>query len=401
MTATVINTVTFGEVLVIPHQPSSPINESLEWLNDEFKARSGRESFLQVRTAPRQFLTHRFDSKDNAQQISSIVHHHLKELVAVPIWQDRQRCSVVAGDQFISVVNTEGLSFYEDSLAILWKSEDDWELVEVVNVTIGWGEFYGWGYGGTKILVLNAPVSNTWSNVWLMPVRTARIIPEAQRTTTGVGGVVKLILNLRVEDNYPYTDPFTYDFYEDEIICPFVPESVGIPGVTDAHNTKVDEVDSLVGIVSSSYPWNRSQRSRSMRLTGQGYSEWRYIRSFLYRCGGKLGSFWMPSYEHDFTLVSTGVISDTFLVKNEGYKFDEKEYIVAITDDAMIPRKILQRTVVGDNLELVVDIPIDAAADDISILCFFDLMRLRDDRVEIEWSAGDLFAMNLAVTEVM
>jgi hypothetical protein len=76
-------------------------------------------------------------------------------------------------------------------------------------------------------------------------------------------------------------------------------------------------VDGELGIFTQFTNWINPKLLRNMRNLIKSRQELREFKNWLFRCRGRLNAFWLPTYERNFNLVSTGIVTNWIDVKSE------------------------------------------------------------------------------------
>lgn len=385
-----VTTTLYGAVQLLPLAASAPLNEQLAWKTDVMISFNGTEERLQVRNSPRR----RFDMVFPATQAEyqrgfNILYGERASLWAVPQWTEAQRIANVSGGAGSIVCNTTYYDFRTASLALLWSSPSDWEIVEVATVTPG----------SPGSLTLDGTTSGAFTTPWLLPVRIGHIVGTPTRITNSYNGDYKVAFEL--EDNISLvpstpTQYLTDDIYYDEGL--FAGSSF-----SDKITKRVDTVDEQLGIVAYRSPWTYSRVSRPFRWQLSTPQEVFEFREFLHRRAGRWRQFWMPSFDNDMRVVDTGAVTTVLTVETDDYEAhaaDRTHIAVESPAGTWQPREITSTAPSGGNLELTLDSAINVDAGDIVRVSYLGLKRLEPDRVDIHWNGGGVADVEVRMLEI-
>jgi hypothetical protein len=166
---------------------------------------------------------------------------------------------------------------------------------------------------------------------------------------------------------------------------------------------RVDIVDYSLGPVVRRSPWLNSRYGTPYRSLLNGASEVRSYKNFLYRRSGKYRSFWMPSFENNFRLVSTGNINSTIVVESDSLNDWSLRTNIAIQtiDGNWYPRVISNPVqVVGNRLQLTLSSPLNVNASNIARISFLGLYRFDADKIELRWIGNGIVETEVSILEI-
>ncbi len=372
--------------MVLPYAGGIPLTETLSWLTDIISGRSGTEQAIKTRVSPRQSfdMTIPIPASDAAKAFN-LIYGRLAADWAVPVWHEVQTVgSITAGATSIPAAVATA-SFRDESLAIIWSSPDSFELVEVQSVGVG------------ELILLN-PLQSSFAAAKLAPVRVGRLVPMARRLVDQ--NHTELQLHFEADDNAEIEADVAdqldgYDLYFE---CPVD------QALTDEITTLTDIVDLDLGPVSAFTPWTHNRKSRQLRSLLRNAAEvWEY-RQWLHRRAGRYRPFWMPSFEPDFELVSTGALGATISVRDKGfsdYASARNHIAVELTDGSFLVRTIDSFTTPMEGFaDLALNSSLAVNASQVSQICYLGLMRLDTDRVEMTWQSDGIAVSAVMAVEI-
>lgn len=283
----------------LPPNWTEPVTETLAWLTDVQTTLAGAVVRTPLRDAPRRSWEFSvLAGRTERRSMENLLYDWSARMWALPVFVDTTwlRRPVPAGAMSI-VLDTTGLDFATGGLAMLWRSERRFELVEVANIA-------GEGLG------LRAPTQVAWPvGTRLVPCRTARlsVAPELRRHTDRLVDTrlqfeatepcdwspIAPIARYRglpvLEDRPDWSDPPTASFARRATV---------LDG--DVGRTAVDDVSGLAW-ATQSHAWRlfgRSERSRH--------------RSVLYWLQGRAEALWLPTWTDDVEVIE--LIGETALL---------------------------------------------------------------------------------------
>lgn len=381
-----ITTSLFGELAFLPYQAEAPVKETLEFLTDLLTSFNGSEQRFSMRTKPRQSFEYTIPLQ--AWQTAAAFNTEYAAIAkrwAVPIWTEAQFIGDVAAHATEINCNTSLYDLRASSLALLYSSPDVWQIVEISTTT------------STKINVANDLSGIT--GAWLLPVRLGWIVGSVDKPTNGHNG--KSYVTFEIDDNLEITPAAPTQHLSNDIYYD-VPLR-GEDNVSKFVQRRVDIVDYSLGPVVRRSPWLNSRYGTPYRSLLNGASEVRSYKNFLYRRSGKYRSFWMPSFENNFRLVSTGNINSTIVVESDSLNDWSLRTNIAIqaTDGNWYPRVVSNPVqVVGNRLQLTLSSPLNVNASNIARISFLGLYRFDADKIELRWIGNGIVETEVSILEI-
>lgn len=146
--------------------------------------------------------------------------------------------------------------------------------------------------------------------------------------------------------------------------------------------------DSIIGIQEFYTNWIKPQLHRNILAIIKSPLEMYNWLLFLYRRQGKYRPFWLPTFENNLIVKSTGTITSAIQVQADSFITDNvlRNYIAIETDTGWTPVAISNPTVIDSttiqlNLTPIVSIP----AANIKRISYLGLCRLNDDMAYINF----------------
>jgi hypothetical protein len=349
----------YGTIYVWTRRPRIPFNEAYEWYNYVQDSYNGRNQVTRFRNAPRHYMEIESPIPQvDINNVYALLHAYKSEKWGMPSWADYQTISIASG-------STSLPGGYTVDERIPYVLVQDQYKAEVL--------FFNEG-------VFDA-LENDYVNALLMPLRIGRIITSADTYNNTISGNASFAFQSSVNVDYDIDEPTQYDghdVYTDT--CSLFTSPLGI---RDTIITRMDSVDGITGLVNYNSPWLCSRRERDYRVYNDTQAEYKAFKDFLYRRGGRYRPFWLPTWNGDLTLESTGALTTSIVVSESGFSFCRSDIAVRKTNGDWLFRKVTEAIQDSDNIVLTLDTSLGINAEDIERISYLGLHRLGTDRVEI------------------
>ncbi len=381
--------VTGSRVLVLPYLFQAGLVETLSWNTKVMTSNNGYEQRMKLRNAPRQEYT--FDiaiQRGQIAQLDSLLYGWRGNFFGLPISSECRGSTVPTATNSPNIdVNTEFGDFRVGGLAMLYNSPTDIELVTILSMT-------------TNQIVTSTNITKVYATGTLViPVQTARLLANPIRSTTG--DTQRLTARFQVANNILLTTTPSPDQYKGLDV--YLEEPLTIDAfATDTYNTRVDLVDFSTGALEVFTPWLKTKTQRVFGLQFNSLEEvWNY-RLWLHRRGGKLRPFWMPTFEANFTLVTTGSLNVQLEVLDEEQLglTTERNDIAILTTSGWLFREISSIEQFGNNLLVTITLSLGIDASTVDIISFMGKKRLTSDNLEISWDGNNTSKASVPITEI-
>jgi hypothetical protein len=369
-------------VKVFAWPPLLPVTESLEWLTDIIRARDGSEQRICLRPAPRQGFRFGLYLKNEAEQskFDVILWRHQKRTWGLPVWPEwtLHASTISIGATTISF-DTTTADYRAGGLAIIWQSEESYEIVKIDSVAAG-------------SLTLESGVAATWTgDKHIMPLRIAYLRAQVSRPSAP-DGYAKATLDFTVRDNVRLTGYANADPYNGSEVLPATIVDEGDQEIeSDGDASFVDYGFGEFEIFSDS-EFNIVVQSHIFRKEGRAEC-WNF-RKFWHSVFGRRNIVWIPTYKADITqLNQIGPGATSFNVANVGLALNmgtnemRKHIAFIFPDGTALYREIMGITEVDADTETItidsaLGVTVNPGDCEISWL---DRCRLTDDKVEWAW----------------
>jgi hypothetical protein len=375
--------------------------DRMDFLTEVLTGWNSKEQRIQLRKFPRQVMAFRVFITERlaAQFFRALMWNWQAKVFGVPFWPDAQHLTtpVTTGDTSI-IVDTTRRRFVVGSLAMLVRGPNQSEVQTIAEV-----------HGDHLVLV--SPLQSDWA----ADGRTVIVPAMAARMTVGK----------EVQVTYP-----TSELNEAELEFTSATTATRAIGVTPTQynghdvlelepNVVTDPQDSMARNVFQLDPLNGDikvfDRSgvpivthSSVEVLLEGRAEIDAFLDFRELRKGKAKPFWIPTWQHDFTLENT--ITDVaagMVIKWIGYTrfmFDNlaRRYVAFLfSDGTRIYRKIIGATDGGATESITLDSALGRAVAPgdcvISFLCF---VRASNDGIQLEWDTTGVAGAVLQVVEL-
>jgi hypothetical protein len=365
-------------------RPQANIVETLEWKTSILKSHNGTEQRIKIRKSPRQYFKLKLilnNDKINTQ-FDSVIHAWQKENWLIPIWTEfvRHTEDINAHDFEINV-DTTFADFRDSNKAMIWQSQDNWEVVSVTTKT------------NDKLNLDYSVLSNYSGEKFIIPVRTAYVTSYSRKEKQNSPiSIVELVFS--VYDNINIIDYEIENSYDSF-------DLLTIPAFMNNTHEEISDGDILLmdfktGIfkVDSNTDFNIVTQNHIF-FNDSKQSCWKF-RQFLHYLCGRQKSVLIPTFRDDIIQANSIEFDDSFveienikLAENMGFNKLRKYIGFYFNNGNLIIRKIENIEELNDEKEKITfnyilgnDAPIEVG--DCKI-CFVDKCRLSSDRVEIKW----------------
>ena len=286
--------------------------------------------------------------------------------------------ATITAEETVINVDTTNADFRDDSLAVIWQSPTQAEIVETDTVA-------------ADSLTLSSAVQNTFSGRKLiMPCRTAQITSPVTRQihTTGPAS---FDIFFEVMDNVlltGYSAPVSYRG------LPILTD--GIP--VDPTQRKSSDADLIIADAETGVVQYFSDSEFNINLQAHLFYNdtkaacWQF-RLFLHSLYGSQGTVYIPTSKNDLTLSEGFGAEDTDfnivnigLADNMGVNTLRTDLAFIFPDGTQLYREIKGIEEVGSEETVTIDSKLDVAVEPGDcVICFIDKVRLASDRSELTW----------------
>lgn len=374
-----------GELAILPFPAEAPVRETLAFLTDVMITHNGSEDRIPLRKFARQSFQYSMPIPPaQTAEAFNTLYSEIRSDWAVPLWNEMQRVTVARPAFFIEC-ETELYDIREGGLVLLFADCGHWQVLDVASVTAE-------GIGVTT------PVTD-FNRCWLLPVRIGLIEGSVGRTVDGynVRADVKFVCR-----DLPFTPPKVSpqqyegrDLYTD----PWLLDGVASSRKLEA---KQNILDLDLGPVALRAPWLHTRHTSPLRSVLDGAAEVYAYREWLFRRAGRYREFWMPTFERNMRVTSTGTIGSVLTIKSDSYlQHKQRERVAIHTDEGWLIRRVesaLQPS--EDVIQLTLNSPLNVAAGAIKSISYLGLNRLNADKIELNWIGNSVVETAVEVLEI-
>jgi len=369
---------------IFPFPPLLGMKEFLNTFTDILKAKDGSEQRICFGPVPRQVFRYRvFLNSDVTQaRLEAMLFGWQKLYWAIPMWQEKtvHTTTISAGASAITF-NTAYADYRADTLAIIWKSQTEYETVLISTVNAG-------------SLGLSENVVSTYTgNKVIMPCRLAQLVNP--------------INTLQVEKEQSFRDVY-FEVVDNTLLETHSAvatyggvEVIEIPGLLDEGEERIISGDlSLQDYFTGKFKYfsdsNYNIITRQYTRQFETKEECWNFRLWLHSLYGRQNAIWIPTFRNDLQLASTieaadveVQVSDIDLTANMGLNDLRTHLTFILTDGTMYHREILGISQNSGGYDVVT---IDSALGEEVASCdisFLDKCRRESDEIEIDWEFGN------------
>lgn len=378
-------------VALYPYLYSTGITELLEWNTTILTSYNGTEQRIKNRKAPRQSFN--IQSRVNIEErnkLDSFLYGNRQLNWAVPIFSEQRvvTSSISSGDTVINV-NTEHGDFREDSYCVLYENSNKFDILEIDSFTT------------TTITVKSEINDNYSSSTIVFPSRIAYLLNNPNRGSTGYNSFPSI--SFQALDNIELsTSPSTTQYNSLDVFLD--PPLKSGDTFNEIYFSRADILDYETGGIEVNYPWSNIKPTRTIRYVKEGLEDIWNLRLWLHRRAGKVLPFWMPTFENNLRLISTGALTTTITVKNDGYEqytSDRVHLAFFLKDSSVLLREaqVISENISGD-IEVQLDSSLSVNASEIDFISYNGIKRLNSDKISITWASNNVAIFEIPIIEV-
>jgi len=386
-----IQSTLFGELALIPNQPEKPVKEVLEWLTDIITSNDGSEERLKKRSTPRRFFSYKIPLQhDKKASIENAIYGAIDKNAAIPIWTEAIEIeAIVPLLKLIGSQSTLFTSLKANSIAISLAPNGDWEFLEIESVE----DFH-------VILSDSIPASVEAGHL-LIPLSVSKIVGNVKNSTNGLNSFLNF--TFRVDDGLKSVDEIapssflTYDVYN----------KAGLTkgGFLDnAFEKRRNLIDFKLGDIEEYSPWNDTRISKPYDFLLEDLSDVFDFKGFLQRRSGRFRGFWLPSFENDLRLLSSGLVETSFIVENsEIFDYGSSRLHISALDSSGVwhNRTITNITELSETqVQIEIDTSFNLQSSDFVLISYLGFNRFNADRIEFSWIGNAVSKVNLGILEI-
>lgn len=315
-------------------------------------------------------------------KFEAALHRWLKRTWPVPVWPQAQLHTVnlPAGSGAISI-DTRYADYRADGYAIIWQSEDAYEIVTVASIA-------------DSALTLDGTTTGGYvGNKWVMPCRLGWCLGAVSVERMPGGALYDITFEVAPGDLTSVTG-FSEDLIYESMTVITTPSKLLGDSWSASHDPDIAVLGGNTGpftVVSNS---DFNEATQMHVWTAATLAEAWSLRQFLHDIRGRQKAFLVPTFRRDFDLTRPVGSGDTSLyVVNRGYARNMgvnamRTYLaLRPATGSLVVRKITGMSVVSDAEE---KIDLGASAGQAfalgTLVCWVDKCRMADDEIVFEWA---------------
>ena len=372
--------ITEGEFApLITLQPNAPIVERLIYLTDVMQATDGTESRVPLRTSARIQYDYEYPSSAITQdpRMFNIMFGGLRKKFAVPVWHQAVRLAVEAEGAATSITLAESPSFIDmrpGDFVLVWSGSNKFEVLN--NVTIS-----------GDVVSFETPISQSFyvENSWVMPIRTAYILENAQKSTAGISSKwqvsFEVIDEVIIAADTP-TEIAGFDVYLQDT------HKSGRDSITTIA-AEIDRVDFQLGKFFKRTTWKNSRTASNDYIVMETQEEVHKLKRRFRRHYGRNRAFWSISHALNIRIKSASGSKIVIHPDDYFYYQEHKSLVFTLfsTPDKLIRTVANVDFIDEENIELTLNEPAPDV-DDVFYASYAGLYRMDSDTLTIEHAQG-------------
>lgn len=364
-------------VLLFPYMFQPGHLERLIWATEVMTSNNGYEQRTKLRGSARiNYSGNIAIPRNEIARLDGLMYAWRANSFGVPLTaQCRHLGTQTTGSDAVIDVDTNFADFRVGGLCVIYKNAREFTLFTISSVA------------PTQIESASIIPVVYGVGTLVMPVKTARLLSDPIRSTSG--SEQRLAFNFLVTENTALTTTAAPDQYKGLDVYLEQPLTIDQYAI-DVYRSRVDVVDYTTGVESTFAPWLNTKINREFGLQFDSQETAWSFRLWAYRRSGKFRPFWMPTFENNMRLKTTGPIANTFIIEN-----DDQDSLSLNRDDIAIKttsgwlfREVLSIALVGDDLLVTVDSALAVDSSEIEFISWMGRERLTSDILEINWGGG-------------
>jgi len=390
-------TIIGSRIVLFPYYFSAPMKETNTWLTDIISSKNGTEQ--------------RFENRDeNRQQFNAvgIVNHNELSILdnlfygwndrnwAVPVWSEAKLNISVSPATTIITMDTTNSSFKVGDLAIIWQSSTINTTFTIILVS------------PTQI-VSESEIPIQYTNAVVVPIKICRMMQPPTRFSTGYKG--KFSITMEVINNTPLLSANDIEPFGDGIEIYLKEPALRDVYLSDQYEKLTNVVDFLTGGYDRFSPWINTRVKREIGFLFDGLAEIWLFREWLHRRKGKLIPFYMPTFENNIRLISTGtLVSNINIVNDETYTHASLRVHIAfklksglwsfseVSSYTLNPNNTVTMNL--STAPVIFGTTTSFTTEEVDYISYVGLKRLNSDRIELNWKSNYIAETNFPIIEL-
>lgn len=375
------------------------ILERYSWLTDIITTYDGGEQRVKLISEPRREIEAHLQAVGltHIQMLESMLAGWQARAFSLPFWPDYYRLTadLPQGSTQLTGIDTTDSEFYVGGTMMFWANEYESETVEIAAMT-------------TTSLTFALPTQGVWPTGTKYYSCKFAMIQQQQQITRPTRHVLDMKAKLIVTDNAGGTAADYPTVYGGYGVLDYVPNEV--EPVEEEYIRSLRVLDPKTYKPAYEDPIGYTSHVRKVSFLAENRTKRRKLKQWLYAREGRYRPFWMPSWNHDFTM--TRVITDAaqaIYIKWCGYKryvnlsVGRNYLMVETVTGAKYYRKIVgcnEESVTEEVLNIDAPLGVTLSPSQIKRISYLNLARLESDTVEIHHLTDTVTTANIMVRTV-
>jgi hypothetical protein len=374
-----------SRVVLFPYWFRAAMTEKLSWSTEIITSKNGTEQRIRKRQNPIQSFTGEiFLSRNEVTRADILIAGWRNRNWALPVWSEsRVGEEVNIGDSSVTV-DTANADFRVGSLCVIWASPRKFEILEVTAIT-------------SNSITFDRQSNKYFSSPFVAPARIARMSSDPVRDFNGFSG--QSSVSFDVVDNTSLTggdQPIQHNGLDVYLGPANLPAS-------STYINPIDVISYGTGKTESFTTWDYTKIETQFLVAIDSQGEAWEFKKFMHKLAGRAIGFYMPTFENNLRLLSSGVIAAVIIIVDDDQStqaLDRTSIAINLNNGNWLFRDITSIAKDNDgNLEVVLDSPINLDASEIKFISYMGEKRLSSDDVTIEWGANNKATCTMSITE--
>mgnify|MGYP001494687887 CR=1 FL=1 len=355
-------------------KPLSEPTERLSWKTDIIQAHD-REQRIAIREAPRQSFDYRFFL--TAREYSALtvkLYKWAHQLHAIPAWLEGATVGSISEGALEIPFDTRYADYREGGMAIILDADMSYEVVDIVSVA------------DDKLTILRE-FPRAMKNVTVYPLRFSHALDGFRFTRGDVESGAFVAATFSIDDNVDLSASGSHTQYRGRDVIETPTISAG--GISERIARSIDVFDNGAARPAIDTITGYPTYLRTVTFLARTRKEMWSLRQFLHSIRGRQGTFWLPSWNNDFSLSATYTTgSNTMIVSSvEWFKYrDHGDIVIDLKDGTRLFVHVTGATEAegGDVLTLETPIAREILIEDVRHMMFLYHVRFDADELIID-----------------
>lgn len=369
-------------------RPEQEYTETLSFMTDVQRSKSGSEKRVSLRQNPRQTYGYRYIAEEGLerQTLENLLFDWQGRTFGVPVWFDECFLTVAAssGALSLTVDQTAFRDFRIGGLVCVFTSQGLFDVTEVTSI-------------GATTIGLASPLINSYAvGVSVFPLRVCEAQPMIQGGRYTLGLSTHSIDFLCAENDVALANLAPFSSFNGKLLLD-VGNSVLSQTVQEAFRIELDILDNETGLRIIGSSWDRHKRGHTFSMRAYGRQAVWQMRGLVHAIRGQQISFYAPRSSDDLQVTANLLSgSNTMTIAAVGYsqfvRQRQPKNVLRLTfaDGVTAP---LLRTIIGSSApgggveQLVLDAnwPSTITPAQVARIEYVEKLRFESDDVKIHF----------------